>query len=212
MNKVFNQEQNSAVIRSILRRDRFKYDQKDIGDSDVPSLVELVKVKQASNIYVPVFSCAGLVSIDRHEIEWLRAVGNLMSSYIQGNRDLPLSIAVFGKPGSGKSFAVKSLATELNKSASKSTRGIEIHEFNLSQMGSINDLEDMINVIREENLQGNVPLVFVDEFDSKYRADPYGWLKFFLSPMNDGTFKTKGQVGKNGKGNFLFRGRYVLHV
>ena len=67
---------------------------------------------------IPVETVGGWISVDRAEIESLRSVRNIMAEYIEqrthGDRGKqPLSVAVFGPPGAGKSFAVRQLATVL---------------------------------------------------------------------------------------------------
>lgn len=203
------EKDDENAINKIIRRDRFKYEKTDLRGRSVSKIYDINSIKSAGNpesIYVPVLSCGRLVSIDRNEIEWIRSVRNLISSYVQSDRELPVSFAVFGKPGSGKSFAVKQIAKELNAGGVDGAKTIAVSEFNLSQLRSTDDLEEMSNVIREANLNNTVPLVFVDEFDSSTSEGKYGWLKYFLSPMNDGTFRIRGKDGKTGKVIFCFAG------
>jgi hypothetical protein len=59
---------------------------------------------------VPVGEFGKLRTADRAEIEGLRSLRNLMDEYLNGTPARPLSVAVFGAPGSGKSFAVTQVA------------------------------------------------------------------------------------------------------
>ncbi|HET6883000.1 MAG TPA: hypothetical protein VFI31_22720, partial [Pirellulales bacterium] len=60
---------------------------------------------------VPQLKLGKLRTIDRDEIERLRNIRSLIENYRDTPRvKRPLSIGVFGQPGSGKSFAVKELA------------------------------------------------------------------------------------------------------
>lgn len=150
---------------------------------------------------VPVETVGAWSSVDRQEIEGVRSVNNAMRDYIQlKNPDTPLCVAVFGPPGAGKSFVVKEIA-----------RGLGIRDdaqltFNLSQFGSPGDLQIAFYQIRDLNLQGKMPLVFWDEFDSPFQGRHLGWLQYFLSPMQDGEFTENGLPHPLGSGIFVFAG------
>jgi hypothetical protein len=56
---------------------------------------------------VPLGRFGGLLTLDRQEMESYRSIGALIREYRrQTNLDRPLSLAVFGAPGSGKSFGI----------------------------------------------------------------------------------------------------------
>lgn len=134
---------------------------------------------------------------DRTEIEGYRAVQQLMREYVETqDPPRPLSIAVFGPPGSGKSFGVKSLAQSLD--------GVEVQEleFNVSQFESGAELVGAFHLVRDAVLKKKLPLVFFDEFDS----DSLRWLKYFLAPMQDGLFLDEGKPHPIGKAVFVFAG------
>lgn len=112
-----------------------------------------------------------------------------MHEYHQTTSEMgPLSIAVFGSPGSGKSYAIREIA------ASLSTKGREQRHltFNLSQFTDATALFSSRHQVRDEALLGATPLVFWDEFDSNNVNTPLGWLRYFLPPMEDGQF-TEGE-------------------
>ena len=133
---------------------------------------------------IPSLRLRKLFTVDRNEIESLRNIKKLLEYYIaQKDFKNPLSIAVFGLPGSGKSFGVKEIA-----------RGVMGHEvpildFNLSQFSGPADLIGAFHQVRDEVLKGNIPVVFWDEFDSQ----KYEYLQYLLAPMQDGTFQ-EGQI------------------
>ncbi|MFE4581718.1 hypothetical protein [Streptomyces chartreusis] len=79
-------------------------------------------------------------------------------------------------------------------------------EFNLSQLNSSGDLVGALHRVRDVALQGGIPLVFWDEFDSPLRGERLGWLRYFLAPMQDGTFLQGEMVHRIGPSVFVFAG------
>lgn len=157
-----------------------------------------MKALQGWNI--PIAKYNYLVTVDRKEIEFLHHLKSLITEYLQNRSSQPLSIAVFGPPGSGKSFSIKQLAKALD------LPDYEVKDitFNLSQFNEENphDLYQAFHAVRDISLSGKTPLVFWDEFDSKALA----WLRYFLAPMQDGEFQ-EGQLTHNiGKSIFVFAG------
>jgi hypothetical protein len=149
---------------------------------------------------VPLGRFGALLTVDRQEIESLRSIRSLVSEYVaQPRPKRPLSIAVFGPPGSGKSFGITQLALALRPGE------IEPKEFNLSQLGSTDELLSALHQVRDIGLSGKLPLVFWDEFDSD-REGPYGWLRYFLAPMQDGKFQHGDIAHPIGKAIFVFAG------
>ena len=150
---------------------------------------------------VPVGQFGKLKTLDRTEIESFRSIKNLMVEYLsKGFQNRPLSIAIFGPPGSGKSFG----ATQVAKSVGEES--IERLEFNISQWESPDDLIKALHQVRDTVLRGSVPLVFFDEFDSNFQGLPLGWLKYFLDPMQSGVFKDGDITHPIGKSIFIFAG------
>jgi hypothetical protein len=149
---------------------------------------------------VPIGKFGKLKTIDRKEIEALYNISNLINEYCESHQKTPLSIAVFGPPGSGKSFAVKQVASSMRKGE------IEEINFNLSQLGGPEDLLGAYHQIRDKALSGMIPLVFWDEFDTCLQNQTLGWLRYFLAPMQDGQFQ-EGQITHHiGRCIFVFAG------
>ncbi|MCF7859117.1 MAG: ATP-binding protein [Candidatus Cloacimonetes bacterium] len=142
----------------------------------------------------PVLKMNKFVTYDRREIEALRNIINLAEDYINSKKvDKPLSIAVFGSSGSGKSFVVKQLNEHLK---------LDLLEFNLSQFVDVHELEGAFHQIRDIILKAKIPLVFWDEFDSQ----AYRWLQYLLAPMQDGCFQEGQLIHPIGKCIFIFAG------
>ena len=152
---------------------------------------------------IPVERMGAWTSIDRTEIESMRSLRNIMRQYLsQGGRTRPLSVAVFGPPGSGKSFAVKQMAKEWVAGGTR----IEVIEMNVAQFGSPSDLAMALQRVRDAAVEQSLPLVFWDEFDSPFEGKELGWLARFLAPMQDGTFLEGGIARPIGPAIFIFAG------
>ncbi len=147
--------------------------------------------------HIPYSQFGKLFTVDRNEIESLRNIQKLMTDYEKYDKgEKPLSLAVFGPPGSGKSFGIIQIA--------KGVLGqrVPILEFNLSQFADPAELLGAFHQVRDKVLEGATPIVFWDEFDSK----EYMWLQYLLSPMQDGRFH-EGQITHPiGKCVFIFAG------
>ena len=146
---------------------------------------------------VPCARFGKLFTMDRREIEALRSLRQLMLAYRRsGPQKQPLSIAVFGAPGSGKSFGLKQIAQGVFGDDN------EVLEFNLSQFAGPQDLIGAYHQVRDSVLAGKTPVVFWDEFDSR---DCF-WLQYLLAPMQDGLFQEGQLTHSIGKCVFVFAG------
>ncbi len=147
----------------------------------------------------PVARFGELETLDRSEMETYRSIRNLIGEYLaQVNPERPLSIAVFGPPGSGKSFGVEQVA--------KSLGAVEKIGFNVSQFDGARQLTAAFHVVRDAVVRGRVPLVFFDEFDAAPNGQSLGWLKYFLAPMQDGKFLDGESTHLIGRALFIFAG------
>jgi hypothetical protein len=154
-------------------------------------------------VRVPVGTFGKYTTYDRNEVESFRALHLLLRDYLGlAKATRPLSIAVFGPPGSGKSFGVKQVAAMLKK------KGYELEEltFNLSQYSTPEELSAAFHLVRDHVLKAKTPLVFFDEFDCALDGKPLGWLRSFLAPMQDGEFLDRGAPHPIGKAIFVFAG------
>ena len=135
--------------------------------------------------------------MERREIEALRSMRQLMLSYKKVDpQKQPLSLAVFGAPGSGKSFGLKQIA------AGVFGKENPVLEFNLSQFKGPEDLIGAYHQVRDQALAGYTPVVFWDEFDS----GEHKWLQYLLAPMQDGRFQDGQLSHAIGKSVFVFAG------
>ena len=173
----------------------------------VAEQVVLYGPEQALND-VPLGRFGKLLTVDRREIESFRSISALVAEYCRRPKlqKRPLSIAIFGPPGSGKSFGITQVAESLLPGVTEKI------EFNLSQFDSVDDLLNAFHQVRDVGLGGRIPLVFWDEFDTRFEGQPLGWLRYFLAPMQDGRFQ-EGQVSHPiGRAIFVFAGGTSLRM
>ncbi|MDF2596022.1 MAG: Ryanodine receptor Ryr [Clostridia bacterium] len=150
--------------------------------------------------FIPIARFGNLKTVDRIEIESYRSIKNLIWEYISTKNTVrPLSISVFGTPGSGKSFGVTEIASSI------APKLITKLNFNLSQFRSPSDLINAFHKVRDYTLDGKIPLVIFDEFDSAFEGK-LGWLKYFLAPMQDGVFRDGEATHPIGKAILVFAG------
>jgi hypothetical protein len=154
---------------------------------------------------VPAANFGALRTYDRREIEHYRALHTLLRDYLREQAPpRPLSFAVFGPPGAGKSFGVKEVAASLK--GQPGCKEVETLTFNLSLYQKPDELAAAFHLVRDVALKGKVPLVFFDEFDTALDGVPLGWLRCFLSPMQDGEFLDRGAPHPVGQAIFVFAG------
>ena len=147
--------------------------------------------------HIPHARFAKLYTVDRDEIESLNIIRALVKDYVEHDRgEKPLSLGVFGPPGSGKSFSIKQIAVDL------AGRNARFLEFNLSQFDKPSDLIGAFHQVHDEAIRGGTPFVFWDEFDSKQ----FEWLQYLLAPMQDGAFQDGQITHPIGKCIFIFAG------
>ena len=175
-------------------------------------------------VWAPVVKLKGmrdaLELVDRREIEGFRSVHNLLrdvvcaigskhSSRTQAQaqdtgprRHRPLSIAVFGPPGSGKSYAVSVLA----ESAHERNGSVMARTFNLAAADGLEQFAEAIKWARNQQKFGVTPVVGLDEFDCQFQQEELGWLKHFLRMMEhwESPDERKPKVDRVGDAPILF--------
>jgi hypothetical protein len=154
-------------------------------------------------LHFPYFRAGDLYLVDRREVDSFESLSTLVRNYLRTkSAKEPLSIAVFGPPGSGKSFSVKQL---LRKAQHAKAEDVDLLTFNLAQFQDLGDLSKAFHAVQDKGLGGDVPFVLFDEFDS-FHGSELGWLKYFLAPMQDGTFKDGETIYQIGRAIFFFAG------
>jgi hypothetical protein len=191
---VFDAKKSHPLTFHTILEDRYKDDMEKVAKDIVRKGLE----KVISG--VPLCRFGKLTSIDRREIEALNNIHSLINEYFQGNQSKPVSIAVFGPPGSGKSFSITQMAESIAKDQMKAIT------FNISQFTGVKDLIDAFHQVRDISLTGKLPLVFWDEFDTTLDGVELGWLRYFLAPMQDGTFQDGQIIHPIGRSVFVFAG------
>jgi hypothetical protein len=152
---------------------------------------------------VPMGQFGKLLTLDRREIEGYRSIRAVLAEYCSRPQKTPISVAVFGPPGAGKSFGVKQVAGSIYPN---DPEAVKVVTFNLSQFHAPDELSGAFHQVRDVGLSGKMPLVFWDEFDSRLGAEELGWLRYLLAPMQDGTFQ-EGQITHPiGQAIFVFAG------
>ena len=113
-----------------------------------------------------------------------------------------MSLAIFGPPGTGKSFIVREILKAARSSAARAGSGDAL-VYNLAQFTKPENLTTAFHQAQDRALSEEVPLIFFDEFDANLDL-PYGWLKYFLAPMEDGKFKGADTEGSYSVGRAIF--------
>jgi hypothetical protein len=156
---------------------------------------------------IPTVSIKKQMLVDRREIEDYLSLRGEMIRYAQsskaGTAKRPLNLAVFGPPGSGKSFGIKQVTEDILDFGGYDSTPFE---FNLSQFTSLDDYAVAFHQVRDSCLKSKIPIVFFDEFDSGFEGIPFGWLKYFLAPMQDGEFTDRGRKYRLGNCVMVFAG------
>jgi hypothetical protein len=153
-------------------------------------------------IHIPYAEFGKILTADRDEIDGYIDITLLAQKYLDDQAwKTPLCLAVFGPPGSGKSFVVREILGSIPGFSDRDPLN-----YNLAQFASVEDLTTAFHQVQDRALREEVPLVIFDEFDVSFNGDKLGWLKYFLAPMQDGEFKGRSGTYKVGRAIFVFAG------
>ncbi len=149
-----------------------------------------------------------------YEKRQLEALRDLVRGYVaQDKHPRPLCLAVFGPPGSGKSFSVKQIcdaardgleAGVLEKPQTMNLTQVPDAEALARALAGIAERQEAN--VRLDHDRKNVPVVFFDEFDAPRGGAPFGWLGWFLAPMHDGEFLHAGRIVTLKRAIYVFAG------
>jgi len=139
------------------------------------------------------------------ETEQLVTLRDLVANYVvQPSPPRPLCLSVFGPPGSGKSFAVKQIRVEASPSGTNLK--LPFTTINMTQVSNAGEVGRVLARIAGEQDEETVPIIFIDEFDAPQGGASYGWLKWFLAPMQDGEFLHEGATIRLKRAVYFFAG------
>jgi hypothetical protein len=173
-------------------------------DSLLKSAIEYVKGAETIDGHIDEFFSLKLPvgnADDKKRAEQIDHTVEMLRNYSDdGTMTRPVSIVVFGPPGSGKSTFVRAIAEKLTGSTT-------IQTVNLTQVA---DPPELIRTFKSnsssEQHNAQMRIIFFDEFDTTLNGTPLGWLRWFLAPMQDGVILDDGIELPIGKAIFIFAG------
>jgi hypothetical protein len=154
---------------------------------------------------------------DKRRCRQVKQILKMLQDYVDADAaKRPLSIVVFGPPGSGKSTFVDRITKAVKRCR-------PIPAANLTQLAGPEDLVETFQKGLHQPQQTEhapglespsspepgrqlTPVFFFDEFDASLNDVPLGWLRCFLGPMQDGKLLADGEELKIGKAIFIFAG------
>ena len=143
-----------------------------------------------------------LQTIDVRDTQSYRDLRERLKNFQASSDSKPLNLAVLGTPGSGKSFGVCNIVEGVFGKDS-----VQFLEYNLASFsGNKSLLTSAFLEIQNASLQGRLPVVFWDEFDTTVGDVKLAWLASFLGPMQDGKFLIDQNSRHLPKCVFIFAG------
>ena len=165
---------------------------------------------ELEKIYGELAQFGELWTFDKEEEEALYNLQHLIECYVgQPSAQRPLCIGVFGAPGSGKSRSVKQIRDVLRNNGENEVSLERRHpwiSFNLTQVSGPNPLAKQLRYALHGAGPDSIPFVFFDEFDTKLEGAEWGWLSWFLAPMQDAKFEADDRTVICSQAVFVFAG------
>lgn len=159
-----------------------------------------------SKIKKPVFG--DFVTCNEEIKKYLLEVKEHFENYIERDNPVrPLNVLIAAPPGSGKTFLIKELSKEINKS---SDVNLKFEEHNVGNFQSTEDLLESYRSIQSLNIEGDLPVVFYDEVDTSVNDKKV--YKYFLGPLSNGKFYNKNRINSLGKSIMVFAGSYDFTI
>lgn len=201
-----------------VRRNSYRHDSIKSKDSELNAAVKLVSTNYTADgelTKIPlgvgkrfrIKKFGQLFAFTNEEVSQLTALQNLIARYVlEKSPTRPLCLAVFGPPGSGKSFAVKQIRKMAEAQVNEPRLKLPLTVVNLTQVSDSIELGRVIARIAGEQDEDTVPIIFFDEFDAPRNSAPYGWLQWFLAPMHDGEFLHEGATIRLRRAVYVFAG------
>jgi hypothetical protein len=178
----------------------------DIADIAIAEPSDTAEPSDAKAFAGPEASKFGrMYTFDSGEYGQMQAFQQLIVDYIAVPAPArPLCLAIFGPPGSGKSFAAKEICSQARGTQHKDN--LPLTKINMTQVNDAESVSRVLARVAGERDAATVPVVFFDEFDAPRDGAPYGWLSWFLAPMHDGEFLHDGAVVRLTRAVFIFAG------
>jgi hypothetical protein len=177
-----------------------------IGSDDWPQRswsVALALVKRGLEAVdrLPHLTVGALTAVDRPEIEAFAQARGLIARHLAADAAAPpLSLAVFGPPGSSRTFGLTALAE------AEAPGRVAKLQFDVAQFRRPEDLTAAFHAIRDQAAAGRLPVAFFRGFDARRDGARWGWLARFLTPMAEGRFADEAGLHPLGRCVLVFVG------
>ena len=169
---------------------------KNIVEKGLENLVrkEKKELAQEEKINFPVARLGKMDVVDPDEISMFRRLSNLIRQHFDNKTPKPLGLAIFGAPGSGKSFTVERIVEE--------AVGKEKYHLTVCNLAQFKDPDNLYRKFLEarnysiENREDKrlLSVIVLDEFDAEFDKVSFGWCKYLLSVLEDGTIRIGGDL------------------